>query len=69
MHLGELVQMDNSYHDWFKGRSPRCVLMVYIDDVSSRVFIRFYNHEGTWPTLYNFQRYVRQYAIPCIAFF
>ncbi|MGH7205904.1 MAG: helix-turn-helix domain-containing protein, partial [Nitrospiraceae bacterium] len=25
-HVGELVQLDGSHHDWFEGRGPRCVL-------------------------------------------
>ena len=41
-HVGELVQLDGSHHDWFEGRGPRCVLMAYIDDASSRVCARFY---------------------------
>ena len=40
-HVGELVQLDGSHHDWFEGRGPRCVLMASIDDASSRVFARF----------------------------
>ena len=48
-HVGELVQLDGSHHDWFEGRGPRCVLMAYIDDASSRVFARFYAYEGTIP--------------------
>ena len=40
-HVGELIQLDGSHHDWFEGRGPRCVLMAYIDDASSRVFARF----------------------------
>jgi hypothetical protein len=42
-HVGELVQLDGSHHDWFEGRGPACVLMAYIDDASSRVFARFYD--------------------------
>jgi len=63
-HVGELVQLDGSHHDWFEGRGPRCVLMAYIDDASSRVFARFYDYEGTIPALDSFQRYIRQYGIP-----
>ena len=63
-HRGELVQLDGSHHDWFEGRGPRCVLMAYIDDVSSRVYARFYEYEGTMPALDSFQRYVKQYGIP-----
>jgi transposase len=63
-HVGELVQLDGSHHDWFEGRGPRCVLMAYIDDASSRVFAQFYGHEGTIPAMDSFQRYVRQYGLP-----
>ncbi|BFU96347.1 MAG: transposase [Nitrospira sp.] len=63
-HRGELVQLDGSHHDWFEGRGPRCVLMAYIDDASSRVYARFYEYEGTMPALDSFQRYVKQYGIP-----
>ena len=63
-HVGELVQVDGSHHDWLEGRGPACVLMGYIDDASSRVFARFYDHEGTIPAMDSFQRYVRQYGLP-----
>lgn len=63
-HVGELLQMDGSHHDWLEGRGARCVLMAYIDDASSRVYARFYAYEGTLPALHSFQCYVRQYGIP-----
>jgi hypothetical protein len=63
-HVGELIQLDGSHHDWLEGRGPRCVLMAYIDDASSRVCARFYAYEGTLPAMDSFQRYIRQYGIP-----
>ena len=63
-HVGELVQLDGSHHDWFEGRGPRCVLMAYIDDASSRVYARFYAYEGTIPAMESFHRYIRQYGVP-----
>jgi transposase len=35
--FGELIQIDGSPHDWFEGRSPRCALIVFIDDATSRL--------------------------------
>ena len=35
--LGDLVQIDGSPHDWFEGRGPRCTLIVYVDDATSRL--------------------------------
>ena len=63
-HVGELLQLDGSHHDWFEGRGPRCVLMAYIDDANSRVFVRVYEYEGTLPAMDSFQRYVQHYGIP-----
>ncbi|MDF0665606.1 MAG: ISNCY family transposase [Nitrospira sp.] len=63
-HVGELVQLDGSHHDWLEERGPQCVLMAYIDDASSRVFARFYEYEGTIPAMDSFQRYVRRYGLP-----
>ena len=63
-HVGALIQLDGSHHDWLEGRAPRCVLMAYIDDASSRVCARFYDYEGTIPAMDSFQRYVTRYGIP-----
>lgn len=63
-HVGELLQLDGSHHDWLEGRGPRGVLMAYIDDASSRVFARFYEYEGTVPAMDSLGRYVKQYGIP-----
>jgi hypothetical protein len=35
--VGELEQLDGSPHDWFEGRAPRCVLLIFIDDATSRI--------------------------------
>lgn len=63
-HVGELVQLDGSQHNWFEGRGPRCVVLAYIDDASSRVWARFYDYEGTWPALDSFCRYAARYGLP-----
>jgi len=62
--VGALIQLDGSHHDWFEGRGPRCVLMAYIDDASSRVFARFYEYEGTMPAMDSFRRYVTRSGLP-----
>lgn len=35
--LGELVQIDGSLHLWFETRGPKCTLLVFIDDATSRL--------------------------------
>ena len=63
-HPGELVQFDGSVHQWFPSNEGYCVLMLYIDDATSRVFARFYSYEGTIPALDSFRRYISLYGIP-----
>lgn len=63
-HGGELVQLDGSHHDWLEGRGPRCVLLAYIDEASSRVWARFYEYEGTGPALDSLRRYITRYGLP-----
>jgi len=62
--LGEMVQMDGSHHDWFEGRGPWCVLMVMIDDATSRTYARFYAGETTVAVMSLFGGYVRKYGVP-----
>jgi transposase len=35
--FGELIQVDGSEYDWFEGRSPKCTLLVFIDDATGRL--------------------------------
>jgi transposase len=46
--FGELVQIDGSPHDWLEGRGPRCTLIVFVDDATSRLItLRFAPAECT----------------------
>lgn len=67
-HIGEMIQIDGSHHDWFEGRGLECVLMGYIDDATGKVFARFYEYEGTMPAMDSFKRYVKKYGIPIRAY-
>jgi transposase len=62
--FGSMLQMDGSHHDWFEGRSPKCVLMVIIDDASNVTYARFYPAETTWAALDVFGRWARLYGLP-----
>lgn len=62
-HLGEMVQLDGSHHDWLEGRGPKLVLMGYIDDATGRFYGRFYGYEGTMPAMDSLKGYIRQYGI------
>lgn len=62
--FGSMVQMDGSHHDWFEGRSAKCVLMVMIDDATSRAYARFYPAETTEAAFDVFERWVKRHGIP-----
>ncbi|MBK8169025.1 MAG: helix-turn-helix domain-containing protein [Sandaracinaceae bacterium] len=64
--LGELVQIDGSDHEWFEGRAPRCTLLVYVDDATSRLMeLRFVRSESTFEYFAATERYVRAHGKPC----
>jgi hypothetical protein len=62
--FGELVQMDGSHHDWFEGRRGWGVLMVMIDDATSRTYARFFEGETTEAAFETFGWYARQWGLP-----
>jgi Helix-turn-helix domain len=41
-YFGELIQIDGSHHDWFEGRAGKCVLIVFIDDATSKITSMFF---------------------------
>ena len=63
-HVGELVQMDGSHHDWFEGRRDWAVLMVMVDDASNRTYARFFEGETTFASMEIFERYVGAWGLP-----
>jgi hypothetical protein len=67
--FGELVQLDGSDHDWFEGRGPRCVLLLFIDDASSRIIhAEFISVENTYFLLATAKSYLIKYGRP-VAFY
>lgn len=63
-HVGELVQMDGSHHDWFEGRRAEAVLMVMIDDATSRIVARFFEEETLAAAFEMMQRYTLREGLP-----
>jgi len=58
--FGELVQADGSHHDWLEGRGPWLVLVVMIDDATSKTMARFYPAETTEAYMDLLGRYLRK---------
>lgn len=58
--VGMLVQLDGSEHDWFEGRGPKCALLVFIDDATSRIlYARFITVEDTVNLMRSTKDYLR----------
>lgn len=47
-HLGDLVQLDGSFHAWFEERGPRGCLMNMVDDATGTTLCRMGEQETIW---------------------
>ncbi len=67
--LGELVQIDGCQHWWFEDRGPKCTLLVFIDDATSRLMqLRFVPSESAFAYFLATKGYIEQHGKP-IAFY
>ena len=63
--LGELIQIDGSDHAWFEDRGPKCTLLVYIDDATSRLMeLCFADSESTFDYFRATHRYIDRHGKP-----
>lgn len=62
---GELIQIDGSPHDWFENRGPKCTLIVFVDDATSKlIYLKFENTETTWAYLDGVRSTISKEGIP-----
>ena len=67
--LGELVQIDGCEHAWFEDRGPKCTLLVYVDDATSRLMeLRFVASESTFDYFTSTRAYLEHHGKP-VAFY
>ena len=67
--VGELVQIDGCEHAWFEDRAPKCTLLVYVDDATSRLMeLRFVASESTFDYFAATQAYLECHGKP-VAFY
>ena len=67
--VGELIQIDGSEHGWFEGRGPRCTLLAFIDDATSRIMhASFVPTESTFDYFRQTRAYVERHGKP-VAFY
>jgi transposase len=63
--IGELEQLDGSYHKWFETRAPACCLIAFIDDATSRIMDGlFTDHEGTFTLFQATEHYLSLHGRP-----
>lgn len=66
---GELIQLDGSEHYWFENRGPKCTLLVYVDDATSKIMeLRFTETESTFDYFHSTRRYLERHGKP-VAFY
>lgn len=63
-HVGELVQMDGSFHDWYEGRGPKGCLMNMVDDASSATLARMGSEETIWAAAGVLRAWIEEHGIP-----
>lgn len=65
--IGELIQFDGSYHDWFEGRGgtiEACLLLAVDDATSAIMDAQFALHEGVSPVMNFWLEYAGIHGIP-----
>jgi len=63
--FGMMVQLDGSPHDWFEGRGPRCTLLVFIDDATSKiVWLEFAESESLEGVTNATRHYFEKHGMP-----
>ena len=64
-YFGLLIQLDGSPHDWFEGRGPKCTLLVFIDDATSKiVWAELVPSESVESLMQSTRRYVEHFGRP-----
>ena len=61
---GELVQIDGTHHAWFEKRGPKCCLIVFVDDASSKILCHFSPAETAFAYMECLEKYIKKYGIP-----
>ncbi len=67
--VGELIQVDGCDHRWFEERGPKCTLLVFVDDATSRIMhLRFVRTESTFSYFAALRGYLEVHGKP-VAFY
>jgi hypothetical protein len=62
--VGELLQLDGSFHAWLEDRGPVGCLMDLVDDATGRSMLEFSAEETTWAAVSVLRRWITAYGVP-----
>src|SRR5947209_7945008 len=63
-HLGELVQMDGSFHAWLEERGPAGCLIDLVDDATNTTLARLEEQETIWAVATALRAWIGRYGVP-----
>jgi len=63
-HVGDLVQLDGSFHAWFEERGPRGCLMNMVDDATGTTSCRMGEQETIWTAVGVLRGWIGKYGVP-----
>ncbi len=63
-HVGELVQLDGSFHRWLENRAGEGCLMHMVDDATGLVHGQFSAEETIWAAARLLRRWIELYGVP-----
>src|SRR5260370_11418801 len=63
-HVGELVQMDGSFHDWLEDRGPRGCLMNMVGESSGDTLARMGREETIWAAVGGLRAWIQTHRLP-----
>jgi hypothetical protein len=63
-HLGELVQMDGSHHNWFGSNEEKACLMNMVDDATGNTMALMDHQETTEAAMNLLRRWIEKYGVP-----
>ena len=63
-HLGEMVQMDGSFHAWLEERGPGGCLMDLVDDATNQTQARLGEQETIWAAADALRAWIERYGVP-----
>jgi transposase len=63
-HLGEMVQMDGSFHAWLEDRGPEGCLIDMVDDATNTTWAQLGEQETIWAVADALRAWIERYGVP-----